>query len=277
MPHGFPEARHYVTSQTRVEESDSSSTREGALERGLERLASFLGKPANTRALYGLAVFVLALVGLGLFGVVHWILPEGGDFAGTIAFYGKYQVLIKAGLALAGVGAVVVVTVIGVLAALFWHLDTSKHHVLSWVAVVSDTIFATTMFIEISLAAAPALLYGHVSNEIIHALHIIPFASAYVLGVVWIPNVAATLLIGSRSGLFPAWLKALGLTTIGADLMAVLAVTTLNGPLNGVNGLVSFYIPAFVPTSWFIMLAVWSVVHWADTRTTSLGEKGWAE
>ena len=261
-----------MAQQARLDDLDSTSERAEVLERRLDRLASFLSVPANARGIYGLAVLIVALVGLVLFGVVHWILPEGGDYAGTVAFYGKYQVLVKACLLVAGVGAVVVISIVGALAALFWSLDTSKHHVLSWVAVVSDTIFGATMFIELSLAAAPALLYGHVSDEIVHALHIVPFASAYILGVVWIPNVVATLLIGSRAGLFPLWLKALGLVTVGADFLALLAVTTLTGPLNAVNGFVSFYIPAFLPTAWFIMLCVWSVLQWADTRTTSTSE-----
>jgi len=266
-----------MTPQTRVEKPDPSPAKAELRDHRLDRLASSLSTPANTRVLYGLAALIVAVVGLVLFGVVHWILPEGGDFTGTIAFYDKYQAVVKACLLLAGVGAVAVITVIGVLAALFWQLDTSKHHAISWVAVVSDTIFGATMFIEISLAAAPALLYGHVSNEIVHALHIIPFASAYILGVVWIPNVAATLLIGSRSGLFPIWLKALGLATIAADFLALLAATTLTGPLNGVNGIVSFYIPAFVPTAWFIMLTVWSVLYWAGARTASRDEQALGE
>ncbi|AMU75779.1 hypothetical protein [Mycobacteroides abscessus] len=261
-----------MAEQARLENLGSSAAKGQVLERSLDRLASFLSVSANTRGVYGLAVLIVALVGLVLFGVVHWVLPEGGDYAGTIAFYDKYQVLVKACLLVAGVGAVAVIAIIGTLAALFWHLDTSKHHVLSWVAVVSDTIFGATMFIELSLAAAPALLYGHVADEIVHALHIVPFASAYILGVVWIPNVAATLLIGSRSGLFPLWLKLLGLATVGADFLALLAVTTLTGPLNAVNGFVSFYIPAFLPTAWFIMLCVWSILQWANTRTTSMSD-----
>ncbi|MBN7303147.1 hypothetical protein IUQ79_14675 [Mycobacteroides abscessus subsp. bolletii] len=244
------------------------------LESRTNQLAFFLGMPTNRRRIYGIATVIVLLVGLILFGVVHWILPEGGDYAGTIAFYAKYQMAVKACLLVAGVGAVAVIAIIGILAAFFWDLDSSKHHVLSWIAVVSDTVFGTTMFIEISLAAAPALLYGHVSDDIVHALHIVPFASAYILGVVWIPNVVATLLIGSRSGLFPLWLKILGRVTVGADLLALLAATTLNGPLNGVNGLVSFYIPAFVPSAWFILLSVWCALRWAEVHQKSIGEHG---
>lgn len=232
-----------------------------------DRVAATLRKERNARLLYLTTAALTVVGGIVFFLVVRYVLPEAGDLAGTISFYEEYGTIAKVVLFVIALAAPILVAGLGMQAAFFWSTDTSPLRVLSWVAVVSDIVFVTTMFLEASLAVAPVLLYGSVPNEIVHALHVLPFASAYILGVVWVPNLVATMALGNRTGNFPWWLNVLGTLGIVGDFLAVFAVTTLYGPLNGANGFVAFFLPGFLPAAWLAMLTAWTAVTWATRRT----------
>ncbi|MGL6234468.1 MAG: hypothetical protein ACRC20_03925 [Segniliparus sp.] len=240
------------------------SLREGSASSS--RFASRLAKPEGARLLYALLSVVLVVVGIGVWLVYHYVLPEGGDLAGTVAFYQKYHTVGKAALAAFGVFSVPVLAAVGASAAYFWGIDTSKGHILSWIAIVSDIVFAVGLFIYVSLVTTPMLMYGRISDELLHVLHVQSLAAATMLGPLWIPNIVAIVLIGRRAGLFPTWLSWIAGVGVLSSFAALLGVTTLNGPFNAENGFVSLWIPTIGPLAWVFYLAAWWAVQWAKEK-----------
>ncbi|MFB8280409.1 hypothetical protein [Nocardia colli] len=240
----------------------------------LNRFASWLAKPSAARLVYALIAITLIIGGIAAALVIAYVFPESWDQQGTVELYRRYQLVGKIGMIVIGTAAIPFLAIVGATASYFWSIDTSKHHVLSWIAIVSDIAFVTAILMYVSFAAAPIVLYGHISDDLLHVLHVQAFAAGGMLGPLWIPNIVAVAVIGRRAGLFPTWLSWLAVLGVLTQFPAILGVTTLYGPFNAANGFISFYIPGIGPVTWATYMIAWCTVQWAKEHTadTARGE-----
>lgn len=261
-------------SQTAVIQSRSSSW----FTLLLNRSASLLAKPSSARLVYTLIAVTLVVGGIASALVIAYVFPESWDVQGTVELYRKYQLVGKIGMIALGAAAIPFLALVGVTSSYFWSIDTSKNHVLSWIAIVSDIAFVTAILMYVSFAAAPIVLYGHISDDLLHVLHVQAFAAGGMLGPLWIPNIIAVTVIGRRAGLFPTWLSWLAVLGVLTQFPAILGVATLYGPFNAANGFISFYIPGIGPVTWATYMITWCLVqlakdHVADRRLGTDCEK----
>lgn len=220
--------------------------------------ASSPGGAALIYALFGGA----AAIGIIAFGyAIIAVLPDGTSATASAAFYRDHSALVKLAAAFAAFAAVGIVWQSGALAARLWAIDPSPRHSLSWTALVSDVVMFAVFFLEVGLFAATGLLVDNVSDEIVHALHVAAFTSAFVLGALWIPYFVSIALIGHRTGALPTWLIRLAVATAITNSFAIGAAFGLSGPFNGQNGIIALGGATFLPVTWLFLSSAWLVVQ----------------
>ncbi|MBN7303123.1 hypothetical protein IUQ79_14555 [Mycobacteroides abscessus subsp. bolletii] len=236
----------------------------------LDRIAWALTKRANIRRWYLLAWVIGAVCTAVAFCVVAFVLPEGSDIVGTVAFYQKYNTALRLLSALLAVLFLVGTVWSGAFIGTLWAADPSRNRVYTWSAIFSEVLVLGLFFVESGLIASATLLSGHAPDSTIHLLHICVAVSAALLGPVWIPFTLAALLISRRTDLFPSWFGKLCVAVIAIDICTITGVFTLSGPLNGANGLIGAFAGALSPIVWVVGVVAWEVVEWAQHRTSTL-------
>jgi hypothetical protein len=236
----------------------------------LDRTAWALTKPANIRAWYAVVfALCLALVVLTLLILIR-VMPEGSDVAGTVAFYAKYNTLLRVIAAFLSLLFLAGIIWSGAFIGTLWATDTSRNRVYAWCTLISEVLVLGLFFVEAGLFAGTVLLSGHTPDAIVHALHVAILVSAALLGPVWVPYALGALLISRRSGLFPQWLNRVCVIVIVIDIATITGVFTLSGPLNGENGLIGAFAGVLGPIVWVGAVIAWEVVEWAQYRTSVL-------
>ncbi|WP_405136605.1 hypothetical protein [Nocardia sp. NBC_01388] len=236
----------------------------------LDRLALALTESATIRIWYAMVVAVCVAMIAATLLVLVYVMPEGSDIAGTVAFYAKYNTLLRvvaAGLALMFLlGTIWSAAFISTL----WGADTSPNRIYTWAAIFSEILVLGLFFTESGIFAGTVLLSGNAPDSVIHALHVTVLVSAALLGPVWVPFALAALLISRRTGLCPPWFNRLCVVVIVIDLCTLTGVFTLSGPLNGENGLVGAFAGVLSPVVWVGGAIAWEVVEWARVRSLPL-------
>ncbi|OHU53278.1 hypothetical protein [Mycobacteroides chelonae] len=236
----------------------------------LDRLALALTKPANIRRWYLLAWAIGIASTAVAFCVVAFVLPEGSDVVGTVAFYRKYNIPLRLLSALLALLFLVGAVWSGAFISTLWAADPSRNRVYTWSAIFSEVLVLGLFFVESGIIASTTLLSGHAPDSTIHLLHVCVAVSAALLGPVWIPFTLAALLISRQTDLFPSWFGRLCVAVIVIDLCTVTGVFTLSGPLNGANGIIGAFAGALSPIVWIVGVVAWEVVEWAQHRTATL-------
>jgi len=234
----------------------------------LDRIAWALTKPANIRRWYLMAWVIGIACTAVAFCVVAFVLPEGSDIAGTVAFYQKYNMPLRVLSALLALLFLVGAVWSGAFIGTLWAADPSRNRVYTWSAIFSEMLVMGLFFVEAGLIASATLLSGHAPDSTIHLLHICVAVSAALLGPAWIPFTLAALFISRRTDLFPPWFGKLCIAVIVIDICTITGVFTLSGPLNGANGLVGAFAGALSPIVWIVGVVAWEVVEWAQYRTS---------
>lgn len=208
-----------------------------------------LARIARTGVLHRVIYTLANIFGWGalvvLFALYIWVLPDGGSTAAITSFYSEHNLLIKVAMMLGPIVILQLLVVSGTVAARLYRVDTSPGHRVSWIGFASDLALIIYFAFEIGIMAATNLLVGKVNGEIIHALHVVTFTSAYMLGGVWLPFFFSFVLISRRTGIFPKWLELFAIVTAIANGLAWFAALSLTGPHNGQNGLISLGGPTF--------------------------------
>lgn len=240
----------------------ATTTVEGAAAGGDRRAtATPSGRDRGATLIYALFGTAAAIGVVGFGYAIIAILPDGTSATASAAFYRDHAPLVRLAAAVAALCAVGIVWQSGALAARLWATDPSPRHTLSWIALVSDVVMFAVFFLEVGLFAATGLLVDEVSDEIIHALHVAAFTSAFVLGALWIPYFVAVARIGLRTGALPTWLIRLAIATAITNSFAIGAAFTLSGPFNGQNGIVALGGATFLPVTWLFLSSAWLVVR----------------
>jgi len=231
----------------------------------LPALISLLDRWAQRGLLQRLTYLVVGAVALGavaaLLTLYVTILPDGSSASTISDFMREYTVLLKAAMFLAGIVIIVLLCVSGAVASKLYPADTSPGHRMSWIGFASDAALIIFFALEIGIFAANILLVDHVSDEIIHALHVVTFASAYMLGALWIPFFVSFIVISRRGNVFPSWLNWFAAFTCVTNGLAWFGCFTLVGPLNAMNGLVSLGGPTVGPVPFILILSVYLIMQ----------------
>ncbi|GAB2550768.1 hypothetical protein GCM10027167_67090 [Nocardia heshunensis] len=230
-------------------------------------------QPATIKRWYALVIAVCVTLIAATLLVLVKVMPEGSDVAGTVAFYAKYNTLLRVVSALLALLFLAGTVWSGAFIGSLWAADTSRNRVYTWAAAFSEMIVLSLFFTEAGFFAATVLLSGHAPDSTIHTLHVCVLVSAALLGPVWIPYALAALLISRRSGLFPSWLNRLCVAVVVIDLCTITGVFTLSGPLNGENGLVGAFAGALGPIIWVGGVVAWELVDWARYRVAASGNR----
>ncbi|AMU75769.1 hypothetical protein [Mycobacteroides abscessus] len=236
----------------------------------LDRLALVLSKPDNTKRWYAVVVALCAVLVAVTLLLLIYVMPEGADIGGTVAFYEKYNTLLRGVSALLALVFLVGALWSGAFIGTLWAADPSRNRVYTWSALISEVLVLGLFFVESGMFASSVLLSGHAPDSTIHLLHVTTLVSAALLGPVWIPYTLAALLISRHTGLFPSWLNKLCVVVIVVDICTITGVFTLSGPLNGENGLIGAFAGVLGPVVWVGGVIAWEVVEWAQYRTSAL-------
>ncbi|NMN94723.1 hypothetical protein [Antrihabitans stalactiti] len=205
----------------------------------------------------GTAVLAVA----GLLTLYVTILPDGESTTAIADFIRDHQLLLKVAMGLAGLMFLALLVISGAVASLLYPADKSPGHRMSWIGFASDLALIIFFAFEVGIFAANILLVDHVSDEIVHALHVVTLASAYLLGPLWIPFFISFIVISKRGNVFPSWLNWFAAYTCVTNGLAWFGFLTLTGPLNAMNGLVSLGGPTIGPVPFIVILAVHLVMR----------------
>lgn len=213
------------------------------------------------RASYVLGWAISAIAVGALFALYFTILPDGSSNTVIADFFRDYNLIIKATMGLACLMFFALLCISGAVASKLYAADTSPGHRLSWIGFASDLALIIYFAFEVGIFAANVLLVDHVSDEIVSALHVVTFVSAYLLGVLWLPFFISFVLISRRAKLFPSWLNWLAIFGAFFNGLAVFGFITLSGPLNAMNGVVSLGGPTIGAIPFVIILAIYLILQ----------------
>lgn len=226
----------------------------GKLDRAAQR-----GSLQRWSYILGVGLSLIAVVALLTLYVT--ILPDGASTEAIANFFRDYNVLLKIAMGFMGLVFMVLLFVSGGVASKLYPADTSPGHRMSWIGFASDLALIVYFALEVGIMAANVLLVDHVSDEMIHALHVVTFASAYMLGPLWIPFFISFVVISRRGNVFPTWLNWFAVFAAITNGLAWFGFVTLTGPLNAMNGLVSLGGPTVGPIPFVVTLGIYLIMQ----------------
>ncbi|WP_040815800.1 hypothetical protein [Nocardia concava] len=229
-----------------------------ALIRGLAGAAE---RGTLQKTIYAIGWVVAFTVVSVAFTIYFTILPDGSSSTEIAHFFHQYNPYIKALAGIAGFGYPLLIWISGSIGALLYQADTSPGKRVSWMALISDVLLFAAFAIETGLFAVTALLVDHVSAEIIHTLHVAAFASAYMLGGIWVPFLVGFIVISVRTKLFPTWINWTAALCLVTNTSAGLGFLTLTGPLNSMNGVIGLGGATVGPVIFLVMITAWLIVQ----------------
>jgi len=213
------------------------------------------------RLSYTVVVGIAIIAVVALLTLYVTILPDGGSTAAVVDFIRDYNVVLKIAMFLAGLLFLTLIVISGSVSSKLYPVDVSPGKRLSWIGFASDLALIIYFAIEVGIFAANILLVGHVSDDIIHALHVVTFASAYLLGPLWIPFFVSLIVISRRANVFPTWMHWFAIYACITNALAWFGCFALTGPLNAMNGLVSLGGPTIGPVPFIAAMAVYLVME----------------
>ncbi|MGF7124653.1 hypothetical protein [Rhodococcus sp. BE178] len=191
------------------------------------------------KIIYGAVTEMTVVAVLIMLALYIWVFPDGSSTDDIVYFFTTYRGYVKAAMLFAAFLFVLLLCISGAIAGRLFSLDSSPGHRVSWIGFGSDIAVMTIFAMITGITASVNLLAGQVSADIVHALHVVSFTSAFILGGLWIPFLVSFILISVRSREFPIWLNWFAVCTVILNGFSLFACLTLSGPFNGQNGLLA--------------------------------------